>query len=546
MARPTKTQQKLDLIGVSFGNYVATRKLGEGGMGAVFLAAHPHIGKKVAVKVLHATYSDSEDVVKRFFDEAKAVNDIGHSNIVDISDFGLLDHPEYGRLYYFIMEYLDGLTLKQLTRRDGRLPPARVLGIASQIADALAASHRAHIIHRDLKPDNIILQERDGRADIVKILDFGIAKLSGDNNSSQTRAGIVLGTPAYMSPEQCEGKGRIDHRTDIYSLGIVMYEMVAGRVPFTAETYGDVLIQHLTRTPERPSLHNPQLPPAIEAVILKALEKRPDNRYPNMTEFAAAINDPAGYVNRYGGLHEFTHTPIPGISSPSRPMAATMMASPGQAAGVAPPPMPPSDPTTMSSGAGQLAAVKSSSGSSGLLTAMVVLLALGGGGYAAYWMSERGKQAELAGAALSGGDADAEAQGHGTPVPAPDAGAVVPDAALANPPLDAAALVNDAAVHPATITLTISSKPKGAKVKLGGKLLGVTNATFEVPWSDAAQELVIESNGYVDYRESLTPTANIMIKAQLSAKPKNGSTKPKCKPGDGETVDVFADDNCVK
>ncbi|MBT8492636.1 MAG: serine/threonine protein kinase, partial [Deltaproteobacteria bacterium] len=225
------------LVGQSVGNYVVRSKLGEGGMGAVYLAEHPLIGKRVALKVLHPELTSKEEVKDRFFHEAKAVNDIQHPNIVDIVDFGEVkgQHPK-DTMVYFIMEFLDGRALTEVIRNDAPVPEMRVRHLAMQIGDCLAASHKAGIVHRDLKPDNIMLVAKRHDPDFVKVLDFGIAKLTGDGHQSRkTRTGIVMGTPAYMSPEQCEGKGLIDHRTDVYALGIVIYEMLTGRVPFQGE-----------------------------------------------------------------------------------------------------------------------------------------------------------------------------------------------------------------------------------------------------------------------------------------------------------------------
>ncbi len=290
-----------DLIGQTIGNYLVTQKLGEGGMGSVYLAEHPTIGKKVALKVLHTEYSSNKEVATRFFNEAKAVNDIQHPNIVDIVDFGIIQGRE--QLVYFIMEYLAGETLAHLIRREAPLPPERALTIALQVADALSASHRCGIVHRDLKPDNVILVSRGREKDFVKILDFGIAKLTTEG-ASRTRTGLVMGTPAYMSPEQCEGRAALDQRTDIYALGIVLYEMLVGRVPFIGEAYGEILVQHLTQLPRPPSQFR-ILNAHVEAVVMKALEKRPDMRYPTMDEFLRAMADPVGYVEAHGGIPQF-------------------------------------------------------------------------------------------------------------------------------------------------------------------------------------------------------------------------------------------------
>ncbi len=312
------------IIGQTIGNYLVTQKLGEGGMGAVYLAEHPSIGKKVALKVLHSEFSANEDVVTRFFNEAKAVNNIGHPNIVDITDYGVIQGLGREQFVYFIMEYLGGVTLSKLIRTESPLSPERALNIALQVADALAASHRCGIVHRDLKPDNIMLTSRGREKDFVKLLDFGIAKLTGGAaGSRQTRTGIVMGTPAYMSPEQCDGRGNIDHRTDVYALGVVMYEMLAGRVPFLGEGYGEVLVQHLTQPPTPPSQFR-MVNPHVEAVILKALEKRMELRYPTMEEMTRAMSDPVAFVEQHGGIATFgqvqlmpSSAPMPEIRTPA-------------------------------------------------------------------------------------------------------------------------------------------------------------------------------------------------------------------------------------
>ena len=313
------------LIGQTVGNYLVTQKVGEGGMGSVYLAEHPTIGKKVALKVLHAEFATNTAVVERFFNEAKAVNSIAHPNIVDIVDYGVIQIGPNGsdQLVYFIMEYLAGQTLAQIIRAEAPLPPERALTISLQVADALAASHRAGIVHRDLKPDNIILIQRGRDPDFVKLLDFGIAKLTSDNRSgSRTRTGLVLGTPAYMSPEQCEGSAKVDHRTDIYALGICLYEMLVGRVPFIGEGYGEILVQHLTQKPIEPSRYR-MMSPHVEQVVLKALEKRQDLRYPTMDEFIRAMADPVGYVESHGGVQGFLQRALMPSTAPLPPVRLT-------------------------------------------------------------------------------------------------------------------------------------------------------------------------------------------------------------------------------
>jgi serine/threonine protein kinase len=393
------------LIGQTIGNYLVTQKLGEGGMGSVYLAEHPSIGKKVALKVLHSEFSTNQEVTARFFHEAKAVNDIGHPNIVDIVDFGILQAGG-GReqLVYFIMEYLAGLTLSQLIRAEAPLPPERALGIALQVADALSASHKCGIVHRDLKPDNVILSQRGRERDFVKLLDFGIAKLTGGSaaGSHRTRTGIVMGTPAYMSPEQCEGRDTVDRRTDIYALGIVLYEMLTGRVPFQGDGYGEILVQHLTQRPVPPSQFR-MLPAHVEVVVLKALEKRADMRYPTMDEFMRAMSDPVGFVEAHGGVAGFlqrqllpSNAPLPSVRltpAPLTPLPGTLIAPgighgvapsiPGVRPGSLPGSLPPGSittpsPTTLGSASGQVQSGRSRTGFiiAGLVIAAAAIAAI--------------------------------------------------------------------------------------------------------------------------------------------------------------------------
>jgi serine/threonine protein kinase len=289
----------MSLIGKNIGNYLIKAKLGEGGMGTVYLGEHPLIGKRVAVKVLLEELASKEDIVARFFNEAKAVNDIGHANIVDIVDFGKTKNDFGQDVVYFIMEFLDGEALAARLRRTG-LTFKETMHVMEQCCSALTASHAKGIVHRDLKPENIYLCPRGGDKNFIKLLDFGIAKLTGDGGQShKTRTGLVIGTPTYMSPEQCEGKGLIDHRSDVYSLGIVMYELLTGVVPFPGEGFGEILVAHLTKQPAPPSTVNPDVTPQIEAIVMHSIEKDRNRRFQNMEEFAAAIADPDAHLAAY-------------------------------------------------------------------------------------------------------------------------------------------------------------------------------------------------------------------------------------------------------
>src|SRR5688500_7178576 len=213
--------------GQSIGNYRILSKIGTGGMGAVYLAEHPLIGKRVALKVIHRELSGNREVVQRFFQEARAVNQIGNEHIVEIHDFGVTPENDH----FYIMEYLEGRTLASVLAQEKVLPVMRALHLGAQIASALQAAHVAGVIHRDLKPDNIMLTRKLGDPDFVKVLDFGLAKIFAGASAVKTAAGVLLGTPQYMSPEACESRPTIDHRTDVYALGILLFQMMCGVLP---------------------------------------------------------------------------------------------------------------------------------------------------------------------------------------------------------------------------------------------------------------------------------------------------------------------------
>ncbi len=275
------------IIGMILDNrYRIMSKLGEGGMGSVYAAEHILLKKNVAIKVLRYDLARKEDVVRRFQNEAIAASRIGHENIIEVTDFGRTPDGSV----YFVMEHLNGSALADIIHKSGFIPLKRAIPILLQITKALSAAHSQGIIHRDLKPENIVLIDKADRKDFVKILDFGISKMldTSDRAEKLTAMGMIVGTPEYMSPEQAAGMS-VDKRTDIYSLGVIMYEMMTGRLPFLADNAIRILMMHQTEKPARPRDINPEIHIGIEQIILKCMEKKPEDRFQDMSEVSQAL-----------------------------------------------------------------------------------------------------------------------------------------------------------------------------------------------------------------------------------------------------------------
>jgi serine/threonine-protein kinase len=301
------------------GNYRVAALLGEGGMGAVFLAQHPVIGRKVALKVVHPEHARNLEVVGRFVNEATAISRIGHEHIVEVMDLGRTAEGDF----YIVMEYLDGRPLAQLLAEEGPLRPERAIAIAAQIADALGASHEAGIVHRDVKPENVFLVRRGHDADFVKVLDFGLAKLLDGAHAAgrDTSAGTVMGTPHYMAPEQCRAESEIDHRADVYALGVVLFEMLTGTLPFAGEVYSEVLVKQVTMRPPWARSIVPDLPEELDSILQCALAKHPDDRFPTMAALRDALLTPPGVprATPRPAPREATPTPVNGALEPYDP-----------------------------------------------------------------------------------------------------------------------------------------------------------------------------------------------------------------------------------
>jgi predicted Ser/Thr protein kinase len=259
------------------GRYEVETTLGEGGMARVYRGTDRILGRTVAIKVLSPKYAGDDSFVTRFRREAQAAAGLNHPHVVSVFDTG--DDEDQ---HYIVMEYVEGDTLADVLRREGRLPPERATAIAADVATALEGAHEKGLVHRDVKPGNVMI-DREGR---VKVMDFGIARAAADDTLTQT--GIVLGTASYLSPEQAQGLP-VDARSDIYSLGCVLYEMLAGRAPFVADTPVSIAYKHVNEDAHPPSEVEPSVPAALDAAVLRALAKDPDERFETAAAFRQAI-----------------------------------------------------------------------------------------------------------------------------------------------------------------------------------------------------------------------------------------------------------------
>jgi serine/threonine-protein kinase len=477
-------QSRLGMIGEAIGSYRIVGKLGEGGMGAVYLGEHQHIARKAAIKVLLPEFSANQQIVARFFNEARATSLIRHPGIVDVIDCSVLPNGNA----YIVMEFLEGESLGTHLRDHGRLPASRALFLTRHIADALSGAHEKSIVHRDLKPDNVFLLNASDAAPI-KILDFGIAKLMHTSEGSyRTRTGSLMGTPVYMSPEQCRGAGEVDHRTDIYSLGCIVFEMLCGRPPFVFEGFGELIQAHLSTVAPRARSIDATIPAAVDALVARLLAKSPDQRPQTMRDLVAEI-DALGAA-----------APRATARSTDRPVAARPVARTAPLAGDAP-----KLPTTLGSSASEKMSVVTDDRVApttrirGTLFVAVAGLAAAAAA-AAIWISKRPLESTPAPVAA------VAAPPLNPPAVAPAPTPPPPAATAPAPPIDKPAAAPEAPPRPTQpapavarkVKVVIGSEPAGADVCLAKDhvLLGRTKLEWSAEKSSHATRLLIRKRGY--------------------------------------------------
>jgi serine/threonine-protein kinase len=453
------------VLGTTIGNYRVTAQLGEGGMGIVYLAEHPAIGRKAAIKVLHPRLAADPEVVSRFFHEARASNAIRHPNIVEAYDYGT--RPDGAP--YIIMEYLEGESLSARLERAGRLPLRTALDFAQQAAGALAAAHDKAIVHRDLKPDNLFItaDPRVPGGEQLKILDFGIAKLAAsveNQISHKTRTGALMGTPLYMSPEQCLGVKEVDHRTDIYSLGCILHEMLCGAPPFVSEGFGALVNMHINEPPPRVSKQRPDVPPAVERLILRMLAKKAEERFPSMLAVQQAIAPELARAPQ-PRPSELGPAVTPGTAQRAVLNATTLSAAASAPSGPEPGPV---------------------SRRRGLRVglAAAVLLAAGGAVVVALRAPARSAPPVAAAAPVA------------TPAPPPASAPTPPPA-------------------PATIEAQLDSTPRGALVSIDGVVIGTTPMTWRTPPSQHPTTLTFALDGYKPEVIAALPSPSLRLAPTL-------------------------------
>jgi serine/threonine-protein kinase len=502
--------------GQMVGEYCIESKIGAGGFGTVYRAEQPLIGKVVAVKVLNRAYSANPQMVSRFVAEARAVNQIRHRNIIDIFSFGMLDDKRQ----YFVMEYLDGMPFDAYVKSRGRLPPEEAIPILRQIAKALDAAHAAGIAHRDLKPENVFLAMDGDGAAFPKLLDFGIAKLLGESTSSghKTRTGTPIGTPYYMSPEQCLGKN-VDHRADVYSFGVMTHEVLTGKVPFDAEEMMSVMMAQMSTPPPAMSSVCPELPSTLDAPVLRMLAKSPEDRPASVADGLEAL----ALAARDAGF-DVTVAPVwrPGAGVPSgatpdfgamTPEQLSLAAAKTLEASVLTPGSLPAPMGSPASSRGKNRAPVIVGG------VMLVSAVVGVGAYFA-WRSTYQVDSLPADSLSVVTSVDDRVQ---PTVPS----ATVPATSIPTVPS-----------VPPPVRVLLQSVPKTVEVYLGTEPLTVTDGSVTLPHGMGSVELTFKASGYHDKVVSVVPSADSTVSVTLVRVAAGPGKRPK-KPGSGEIEDPF-------
>jgi serine/threonine protein kinase len=589
-APPTPKKKKQDaLVGQMLaGKYKILKKIGEGGMGSVYIANQEPIDRKVAIKVLLGKLAEDEIAVKRFEQEAKAISKMQHPNTVTIYDFGHTGDGGEDERLYIVMEYLKGRTLTQVLRSDGQLVAPRAARIIRQVCASLADAHQAGIIHRDLKPDNIFLTEVGEDKDWVKVLDFGVAKLAdAEGAGTLTQTGMIFGTPKYMSPEQAEGRP-IDYRADIYALGVVLYELLVGRPPFIADTPVGLLLKHISEPPPsfkkvRPDL---EIDPRMEAIVMKALEKVPDRRHQMVSDLAmdleaferattGSVQVAAGSSSRVTGAHGMPTEVVPGtlggnaitpadLMPPNRvptnlslggeqPTAAAAQQRGLTAQQTAPATSIPRSPATM---AGITAPVAAPGGVDTLggglsheisgpvvprpkSTAKLMVMGLGllasAGALAVFISQQREGQVieakEITALPVEDPPPSPIDEPRRDPDPPPPVVADPPPPVAKRPPPDRRRPDPPPPPAPArTITVSFDSNPTKAMVTLNGKQVCMTPCTSKFPKDDDVLTFAFKRDGYKENTKVMTASRDqelaVSLEKEASARPTPIIRKP--------------------
>ncbi|HET7505620.1 MAG TPA: protein kinase [Kofleriaceae bacterium] len=505
------------------GEYVVQGQIGRGAFGTVYQGVHPLIGKTVAIKVLSRRFSADPEMVSRFVAEARAVNQIRHRNIIDIFSFGQL---EDGR-HYYVMEYLEGETLQALLDREGRLPPGRCVAILRAIGRALDAAHAKGIAHRDLKAENVFLGTDADGGMWPKLLDFGIAKLTSaeDGLRHKTRSGMSIGTPFYMSPEQCHGR-QVDHRTDIYAFGILVYLMLTGVFPFDGDSYMEILMQQVSSAPAPPSAHVPELPPAIDDVVMWLLHKEPAQRPPDLRTAVAAFEqavacEPAATTDAWDALSGGPATRLASVLAPRGSGASQRPGAPAGATG-------PRGAREPGGAEGRGAEVRARRPSVGAMASLVALTALVAGAVAVYphptsHLTARSQPA---------------APVAPRPLATPPESAV-PSRAMQVVPLRDPAKAAGATADLSSVALTIEGVPAGTDVVAHGRRIGAAPGRIELPYGTAPLALTFRAPGYLPVGRSVLPDRDRSLTVTLTRPPARPAARAARRPSRDDIIDVF-------